>query len=90
MIFKTDKKKIITMKRMFQILDQMNLNDEKNNTATIGVCDSFVSANKVKGGGHVTMGVPADVVMDLFLEKGKIPILLIIDKSEYDKISKEK
>lgn len=76
-------------KRLFQILDEMNMNDEKNGTATCGFCYSFVSANKVKAGGHVTMGVPENVVMDLIFNKGKIPILLILDKAEYDKISKE-
>ena len=75
-------------KRLFQILDEMNQNDEKNNTATLGVCNSFVGTQKTKQGGTVTMGVPESVVMDLFLGNGKVPILLIVDKAEYDKISK--
>lgn len=73
-------------KRMFQILDEMNINDEKNNTAHLGVCDYLVQANTARGGGHVTMGVPASVVHDLVMGNNKTAILLIIDKSEYDKI----
>lgn len=73
-------------KRMFQILDEMNLDDEKNKTGNVAICNAFVSANKVKAGGHVTMGVPESVLMDLVFNKGnKIPILIIIDKAEYDK-----
>lgn len=76
-------------KRLFQILDEMNVNDSNNRTATVGLCNSFISADKVKQGGIVTMGVPEEVVMDLFLGNKKIPILLIIDKKEYDRISNE-
>ncbi len=76
-------------KRLFQILDEMNVNDGDNNTATVGVNNGFVSAQKVKQGGHVTMGVPESVVMDLMFKKNIIPILLIIDKDEYDRISKK-
>lgn len=74
-------------KTMFETLAEMHRNDCNNKTATVGVCDYLIEAKKVKGGGHVTMGVPEDVVYDLFLDSGKkIPILLIVDKAEYDKI----
>lgn len=76
-------------KRMFQILDAMNANDEKNNTQTVGVCPDLVSAQTAKHGGHVTMGVPESVIFDLLNDKGKKPILLIIDISEYQRIQLE-
>jgi hypothetical protein len=75
-------------KRLFQILDEMNIKDGEQNTATVGVINHFVSAQKAKGGGHVTMGVPENVVMDLVFNKTKLPILLIIDLDEYEKIKK--
>ncbi|HEX2683616.1 MAG TPA: hypothetical protein VHL77_06775 [Ferruginibacter sp.] len=49
-------------KRMFQILDEMNVADGKNGTATLGLCPHLVSANTVKQGGHITMGVPAELI----------------------------
>jgi hypothetical protein len=73
-------------KRMFQILDEMNVNDINNGTATLGVCYDFISASKVKAGGHVTIGVPENIIMDMIFEKNRIPILLIVDKAEYDKV----
>jgi hypothetical protein len=73
-------------KRLFQILDEMNVKDGEQNTATVGVINHFVSAQKAKGGGHVTMGVPESVLVDLLFNKNKIPILLIIDMEEYNKI----
>lgn len=76
-------------KRLFQILDEMNVADEAGKTSFVGVNNAFVGAQKAKGGGHVTMGVPESVIMDLFLNKNKIPILLIIDKDEYDRIKNE-
>lgn len=72
---------------MFQILDEMNVADGENGTAHLGVCDSFVETRMAKGGGHVTMGVPASVVHDLVFKKDKAVILLIIDKAEYEKLS---
>jgi hypothetical protein len=75
-------------KRMFQILDEMNVSDVDNNTATVGICNQLVEAKTAKGGGHVTIGVPAAVVTGLLFDKNKIPILLIIDKAEYERVEK--
>jgi hypothetical protein len=76
-------------KRLFQILDELNVKDIEGGTSFVGVNNAFVGAQKAKGGGHVTMGVPESVVMDLLLNKDKIPILLIIDTKEYDKIKNQ-
>lgn len=74
------------MKRLFQILDEMNVADGDNKTSNVGVCNSVVAANysMKKGGTVVEIGVPGNVVLDI--ESGKtIPILLMINKAEYDK-----
>jgi hypothetical protein len=73
---------------MFQILDEMNQKDEENNTAAVAVSGDFVAAKTAKGGGHVTIGVPAEVITQLFLNE-RVAVLLIIDKKEYDRIDKE-
>lgn len=72
-------------KRLFQILDEMNVNDDINKTATCGCCFELVAANKVKAGGHVTMGVPAEAVMKIFLGEYQ-PILILMDKKEYNRL----
>jgi hypothetical protein len=71
---------------MFEILDEMNVNDTNNKTTTVGVCPDLVSAQKTKHGGHVTMGVPAEIVMDLLTDKNKKAILLVVDLTEYERI----
>lgn len=75
-------------KRLFEILDEMNQNDDKNKTATCGVNPTLVSAQKARGGGHVTMGVPENVLMDLVVNPGKhLVFLMVVDKKEYDRIA---
>lgn len=70
------------MKRFFEILDDMNQSDTEKGTATVGVVNSFVSANKVKAGAHITMGAPEQAIWDI--ESGKvIPILLLVDAEDY-------
>jgi hypothetical protein len=76
-------------KRVFQILDEMNVNDEANKTATVGLCNQLVEAKTSKGGGHVTMGVPAEVVQQLLFGE-RVAILLVLDKKEYDRIDQNK
>jgi hypothetical protein len=76
-------------KRLFQVLDIMNQNDDKNKTATCGCCFVMVAANKVKAGGHVTMGVPEEAVMKIFLGEYQ-PMLVLLDMKEYERIKAEK
>lgn len=73
--------------RLFEILDAMNIQDAENKTSYLSVCNSFLSADysAKQGGTKVTIGVPGNVTFDL-LEQNTIPILLIIDRSEYEKI----
>ncbi len=72
-------------KRLFQVLDEMNVNDEANKTATCACCFDFVAANKVKAGGHVTMGVPAEMIVKMLLGEVQ-PILILMDKKEYHRL----
>lgn len=75
-------------KRLFQVLDEMNLADSENNTAFVAVCPNLVAADYGKNiqGTKVTMGVPGNVVIDLQANK-LIPVLLLINREEYDKIN---
>lgn len=73
------------VKRLFQILDEMNIADGDNKTSNVGICNSLVSADysAKKGGTVVAIGVPGNVVFDI--ETGnKIAILLIINMAEYN------
>lgn len=72
-------------KRPFQIFDEMNVNDEANNTALLAVSPYLVEAKTAKGGGHVTMGVEANVITQLLTGDRQV-ILLVFDKKEYDRI----
>ena len=77
--------------RLFQILDQMNVEDGTNGTQNVGVCPDVQSANysAAKGGTLVTMGVPNNVVFDIENQKLK-PILLIVNMEEYERIKAQK
>jgi hypothetical protein len=72
-------------KRLFQILDEMNVADGENKTDNVAISNSVVSANKAKGGAHVVMGMPEKYLYDLMQDGKKIALLLVIDKAEYDK-----
>lgn len=71
-------------KRLFQILDEMNLHDAENNTRFVSMSTSMISAEKVKQGTKVSMGAGDHVVTDI-LEQKVIAILLVIDVEEYRK-----
>lgn len=72
-------------KRLFQVLDEMNVNDDVNKTETCACCLDMVEAKTAKGGGHVIMGVPAEAITKLFF--GEIqPILILMDKKEYHRL----
>lgn len=74
-------------KTIFEIFDELNVADCINNTKNLQVANSLVSAKKVKGGGHVTMGVPLDLLYDIVLNQDKkIILLLVVDRKEYEKL----
>lgn len=71
-------------KRLFQVLDEMNLEDIENSTSMVEVGSNFISADKVKGGAKISMGMPESALMAIIQDE-KIPILLLVDKKEYFK-----
>lgn len=74
-------------KRLFQILDEMNVKDGENNTQTVAISNTLVEAKSCKQGGLVTMGVDQLRLQQLALGgKNHIALLLVIDKNEYEKI----
>lgn len=71
-------------KRMFEILDEMNLDDVKDNTRLVRISNSLISAAKIKQGAKISIGVEEKVLYDLMNEK-IIPVLILVDKEEYFK-----
>ncbi len=71
-------------KRLFEIFDDMNQDDEKNKTAHLAVSGNFISADKVKGGAKISMGVEESYLHDLMNDK-VMPILIMVNKQEYNK-----
>lgn len=70
-------------KRMFQILDEMNLMDIESGTETVGVSNIFLSGNMSKKGSMITMGAPQSVLLDFHSGKSLL-MLVIVDKIQYD------
>lgn len=72
-------------KRLFQIFDEMNVNDENNKTATLPCAFDMVEAKSDKRGGLITMGVEAHIVKDILFGLRQ-PILIVMDKKEYHRL----
>lgn len=75
-------------KRLFQVLDEMNISDIEKGTRFVSVGSNFISADKIKQGSKISMGSDESAVMELMNDK-VIPILLLVDKEEYFKLSGE-
>lgn len=75
-------------KRLFQVLDEMNVNDEKNKTASCACCFDLVEAKTAKGGAHVIMGVPAEALHKIMINEYK-PMLVLLDYEEYKRLEKQ-
>jgi hypothetical protein len=71
-------------KRLFQILDEMNLSDINNGTGNIAVSSTLISADKVKQGSKITMGADEKSMINLMNDKA-IAVLVVINKEEYIK-----
>lgn len=71
-------------KRLFQVLDEMNVMDTKNGTQLVALCNLFISADKVSQGAKISMGAPESVLFDIIADK-VFPLLLLVDKAEYKK-----
>jgi len=70
-------------KRLFEILDDMNVHDVEKNTRLVAVSGNFVEGKKVNAGALITMGVPFGELQGL-LDGTRMPILLMVDKKEYN------
>lgn len=72
------------MKRVFEILDNINLNDTLNKTENLGVCFDLVSLDykPKQGGTYVIIGAPGNVVNDIGKGKTKA-MLLLLDMNTY-------
>ena len=69
---------------MFQILDEINQQDTENGTRLCAIGTTFISADKVKQGTKIAMGMDEKALWDIVNEK-VIPIIILVDKEEYFK-----
>lgn len=72
-------------KRVFEIIDQMNVGDIDNKTSNVIIGNYLVSANYSKAGTTVSIGVGGNQVFDI--ESGKkMAILVLVDIEEYNRL----
>ena len=71
-------------RRLFQVLDEMNQDDVKNNSRLVAISNNFISADKIKQGSKIAMGADEQTLLDVVSGK-YIPILIFVDKEEYFK-----
>lgn len=72
-------------KRLFQILDEMNVLDIEKGTRLVSVSGDFISADKVKQGSKICMGSDEVAIMEIMNDK-VIPILILVDKEAYNNL----
>lgn len=82
---KKDVKPTEEKKRLFQVLDEMNVSDIENGTKLVSVSSNFISADKIKQGTKISMGSDDASLFEIMNEK-VIPVLLLIDKETYFKM----
>ena len=74
-------------KTIFEKFDILNQGDTKNNTRHLLMSNAIVSVDKVKAGGHVTMGVEGGTAMDIINnQQDNIVILMVIDRKAFESI----
>lgn len=71
-------------KRMFQVFDEMNLDDTANGTSKLKLSNTLISANKVKQGGSLSFGVDEATLMDIIADN-VVAVVVIVDKEDYFK-----
>lgn len=71
-------------RRLFEILDEMNMADTNNKTRTVAISNHFISADKVKQGAKICIGADEQCLYDLMNNKA-MAVLLIVNKEEYFK-----
>lgn len=75
----------MSKKRLFQLLDEMNVADSENKTSNLAIANTFVKSDLTKQGTLVTMGASPEISMKLFMGE-VVPILLLIDSNEFKKL----
>lgn len=73
-------------KRLFQVLDEMNKTDIDTATKFVAVCNQMVEAKKSKNGDLVTMGTPSGTIRDLALTEHIVPMLILVNIKEYNRL----
>lgn len=72
-------------KPLFEVLNKMNHEDAKNGTKNVKISNHFISADKVKQGGKVCMGIDEETLLDIINNPDVISLLVVINKKEYKK-----
>lgn len=74
-------------KRMFQVLDEMNVHDTEHNTQLVSLHPDLIEMRDMKQGVRITMGVPHGVVSlsDQLYNRKKRIVLMVVDGAEFDK-----
>lgn len=82
-------KRLNVEKRLFQVLDEMNVHDVENNTMLVSLHPDIVSINANKKDVKVTMGLPLGVIDPAEYTFVGIPkkrlVLMCVDGNEFDK-----
>lgn len=75
--------------RLFETLDILNQQDDKDKTAKAGCCFEMVSCDVKGHNGYVKMGVPAEVAMNIINDNKRYrPVLVIVDMDAYNAVNK--
>lgn len=70
--------------------DLDKLSQMANNNQNIRMSTSLVRADKVKAGGHITMGIDGETLMELVLHPEKYMVALyVIDREQFNAIKDE-
>jgi hypothetical protein len=77
-------KKVMSEKRFFQILDELNVKDTKEGTALVRIGMDMVAADYNANGTIIKMGVSGNVVLEL-LDESVVPIIILVDRAAYNK-----
>lgn len=79
-----------TKKTIWQKFEELNEKDGRDGTQHLKLSTDFIGAQKDKRGGVISMGVDAgtmhEVAMTAFGGPGKMVILMVIDREEFDKL----
>lgn len=76
-------------KRVFQILDELNVNDAETGSRHLQLCgnDNVISIEKKKNHGEVKFAIPVELAAELCLSNKDYRLMLVvIDGKEYDKL----